>query len=215
MTASQLLSNSEIRKGAKGKLKGNWVTPIGALILYLVIVIASNFIPFIGVFINIIFASALGLGFAILYLNLIRTGSASFGDMFKGFNYLLKAILAYFLMTIFILLWTLLLIIPGIIASIKYSQTFFIIADNPDIKAIDAIKESKRMMEGNKWKYFTLQLSFIGWALLSVLTLGIGFLWLTPYMYTSYAIFYEDLKGDKVDNVDNVESEIDSPIKEI
>lgn len=211
MESVNLLSNSEIRRVARRKLKGNWGTTILALIIYLLIVIPISLIPFVGIILNLIFTGAFTLGFAILFLNLIRSDKAKLGDLFKGFNNFGRAFLAYLLMMLFIFLWALLLIIPGIIAAIRYSQTFYIIADNPNIRAIDAIRESKRMMEGNKWKYFKLQLSFIGWALLSVLTLGIGSLWLTQYMYASYALFYEDLKGNKID----IANEDDSPIMEL
>ena len=97
-------------------------------------------------------------------------------------------------MCIFILLWTLLLIIPGIIATYSYAMTFFIIADDPQAGALEAIGRSKEMMRGHRWKLFCLFLRFIGWSLLCLLTFGIGFLWLTPYMQTSLAHFYDDVR---------------------
>jgi len=97
---------------------------------------------------------------------------------------------------LFVFLWSLLLIIPGIIASLAYSMTFFILADEPELGASDALAKSKRMMRGYKWKYFCLNLRFIGWAILCVISLGIGFLWLIPYMQISYAKFYEDVKTE-------------------
>ncbi len=215
MDSVNLLSNSEIRKIARKKLKGNWGTTILAFIIYMLIIIPINLIPIAGVITNLLISGAFTLGFAILFLNLVRSGNVNLGDLFKGFNNFGKALLAYFLMMLFILLWTLLLIIPGIIAALKYSQTFYILADNPNIRAIDAIRESKRMMNGHKWKLFKLQLSFIGWALLGILTLGIGYLWLVQYMYASYALFYENLKGNKIDFEDNMISGVDSPITEL
>jgi uncharacterized membrane protein len=91
------------------------------------------------------------------------------------------------------LLFLIALAIPSIIASIRYSLTYFIMADNPELTAAEAIKKSSAMMAGNKWKYVCLNCRFIGWMLLCVLTLGVGFLWLTPYLVTSQAHFYEDL----------------------
>ncbi|MPN61797.1 hypothetical protein SDC9_209541 [bioreactor metagenome] len=99
------------------------------------------------------------------------------------------------MMTIFVILWSLLLIVPGIIAAIRYSMCFYILADNPDIGIMEALNESKRMMRGNKWKYFCLNLSFIGWGLLCICTVGIGFLWLTPYVETSVIAFYDIANG--------------------
>ena len=90
----------------------------------------------------------------------------------------------------------LLLIIPGIIAALSYSMTFYILADDNSIGAMDAIKKSKKMMDGYKWKYFCLGLRLLGWALLCVLTLGIGFLWLIPYAQVSVAKFYDDVKAN-------------------
>jgi len=101
-------------------------------------------------------------------------------------------------MTLFILLWTLLLIVPGIIAAISYSMTFFILADDPSIGAEAAIEKSKRMMDGYKLKYFYLCLRYFLLILLCILTLGIGFLWLTPYMHVGFAKFYDDIKGEPV-----------------
>ncbi|KHF31013.1 hypothetical protein LR68_00503 [Anoxybacillus sp. BCO1] len=83
------------------------------------------------------------------------------------------------------------LIIPGIIKSLSYSQTFFLLKDHPEYSALQAISESKKRMKGYKGKLFLLYLSFIGWGLLSMLTFGIGFLWLVPYIYTSLAAFYD------------------------
>ncbi|MBV1888515.1 MAG: DUF975 family protein, partial [Urechidicola sp.] len=84
--------------------------------------------------------------------------------------------------------------IPGIIAALSYSMTFFIIADDESIKPMDAIDESKRMMDGHKWKLFEMYIRFFGWSVLCLLTLGIGFLWFIPYMHVSLAKFYDDLK---------------------
>ena len=100
-------------------------------------------------------------------------------------------------MILFIFLWMLLLIIPGIIASIAYSQTFYILAEDDTIGSMDALRKSKEMMNGYKWKYFCLVLRFVGWFLLCILTFGIGFLWLSPYIQVSYAKFYEDLKTNQ------------------
>ena len=87
----------------------------------------------------------------------------------------------------------LLFIIPGIIKSFSYAMTYFIINDHPEYSINQAITESRRMMDGHKMEYFILCLSFIGWFILSCITLGIGFLWLIPYFYTTSAAFYEEI----------------------
>ena len=101
-----------------------------------------------------------------------------------------------FLMGLFVALWSLLLIIPGIIKMFSYAMTPFILEENPELTANEAIDRSRAMMKGHKFDLFWLLLSFIGWGILCALTLGIGTLWLTPYMQTSIASFYEDVKAD-------------------
>ncbi len=122
-------------------------------------------------------------------------------DAFQVFTrrYLLGCFLIWLLISIFTFLWALLLIIPGIIKSIAYSQAYFIYKDwtsqpeNGKVSALDCITESRRLMDGHKMDYFMLQLSFIGWGLVGLITLGIGFIWIIPYMNTTFAIFYDDL----------------------
>ncbi len=104
------------------------------------------------------------------------------------------------------MLWTLLFIIPGIIAQIGYSQVWFILTEDDEISPNDALKKSKEMMYGYKMQYFLLGLSFIGWIILAILTCGIGLLWVLPYIQTSNAKFYEDLKANYIGNTDSNES---------
>ena len=96
-------------------------------------------------------------------------------------------------MTIFVVLWSLLLVIPGIIASYSYAMAPYILYENPGMRPMAAIKASKELMRGNKWRLFCLQFSFIGWALLCALTAGIGNLWLHPYQETAQASFYRQI----------------------
>ncbi|HEY0262813.1 MAG TPA: DUF975 family protein [Chitinophagales bacterium] len=98
-----------------------------------------------------------------------------------------------------VLIWTLVILlfaVPAIIASISYSQVFFILADEPEISGIKALNKSKQLVNGYKWKYFLLRLSFIGWVILSLLTLGLGYFALAPYIYVTSAKFYEDRKAE-------------------
>ena len=101
-------------------------------------------------------------------------------------------IAASFLQTLYVLLWTLLLIIPGIVAGYSYAMTPYILAENPDLTASEAISRSKEMMEGNRMDLFVLELTFIGWELLCILTLGIGNLWLGPYKAAAKAAFMQE-----------------------
>ena len=96
-------------------------------------------------------------------------------------------------MGLYSFLWSLLLVIPGIYASYGYAMTSYILAENPDLTAREAISRSKQLMDGHRLDLFILQLSFIGWAILSALTLGIGSLWLNPYTEAATAAFYRNL----------------------
>lgn len=123
-----------------------------------------------------------------------------FRDVFRVFHspYLLATFLLYLLQTLFTVLWTLLFIIPGIIKGYSYSQTYFIYYDTYKETGqtpgyLDTITASRRLMDGYKGQLFFLDLSFIGWAILCMLTFGIGFLWLQPYMNASKAAFYDHL----------------------
>ncbi len=102
-----------------------------------------------------------------------------------------------FLVSLFTYLWTLLFIIPGIIKSYSYSQTMYIKAENPDIPASRAIELSRIMMDGHKGELFYLHLSFLGWLILSLLTLNIlGVVYVFPYYYAALAFAYEEIKAD-------------------
>lgn len=100
------------------------------------------------------------------------------------------------LMTVYLFFWTLLLIIPGLIKSLSYALTPFILNEKPELSANEAIELSMKMMDGHKLDLFILYLSFIGWYLLAFLTLCIGMLWVSPYQYTTVAAFYEDVKAE-------------------
>lgn len=117
-------------------------------------------------------------------------------QIFEGFNNFANCLIAYLLMALYVILWSLLFIIPGIIAAISYSMVFYIMVDEPEIGPEAALRKSKEMMYGYKWKFFRLNIRFFGWSLLCILTLGIGFLWLIPYMHVTYVKFYEDIKND-------------------
>ncbi|MGP1621157.1 MAG: DUF975 family protein [Candidatus Cryptobacteroides sp.] len=111
-----------------------------------------------------------------------------------------KFILVNIIVCTLVILGMCLFIIPGIILALGLSMVNYVIADNPGISIDDVFSESWRLMKGHKWELFLFYLSFIGWILLSVLTFGIGLLWLTPYILTATAAFYEDLKATAIEN---------------
>ena len=189
--------NSTLRQMARESLKGKWNIVVPTFLVYFIIVGVIEYlgeqVPILNV-LTIIVSGPIVLGISIFSLNIARNKDAKIEQLFEGFRNFGTSILAYVLMVLFIILWTILLIIPGIIAAISYSMTFFIIAEDETIGAYDALKKSKEMMNGHKWKFFCLGFSFFGWFLLSIFTLGIGLLWLAPYVNVSYVKFYDDIK---------------------
>ncbi|MCG6201076.1 DUF975 family protein [Psychromonas antarctica] len=201
MTILSTTLNQEITAQARQALNGKWGLVVGAMLIVILLNILSQIVPIVGPIVWLIVSGAFSLGFASLYLNLCRGEKAEFSQIFSGFNNFTTALVANLLMTLFILLWALLLIIPGIIAAYSYMLTFFILSDEPSLTASEAINKSKEMMKGYKWKAFFLSCRFIGWALLAILTLGIALLWLAPYIGMSFAKFYEDIKENHAETV--------------
>ena len=136
--------------------------------------------------------------YIVFFLRLIRKEDLAYGHLFDGFRQYVRIFLAMLLKGIYVLLWSLLLIIPGIIKEYSYAMTENILKDNPDMSGEQAIRESMRMMEGHKMQLFLLDLSMIGWLILSILSLGIGFLFSYPYLCTAHAHFYEDVKAESL-----------------
>ncbi|MCI3927173.1 DUF975 family protein [Paenibacillus sp. TRM 82003] len=189
-----MLSNADIRYAARERLSGNWGMAVLVGFLYMAIGTAVGAIPGVGYVAPLIITGPLMFGFYAYFLYLIRGEQPEIGAMFSGFQKFGPTLVLYLLQTLFVLLWMLLLIVPGIIAAFRYSMAFFILHDNPGMSAMDALRQSSEMMKGHKGKLFVLYLSFIGWGLLAIITFGIGFLWLLPYMTASLAAFYEQLK---------------------
>jgi uncharacterized membrane protein len=136
--------------------------------LFLPIILAILSFALIYFLITLILGGAVELGYCRFNRNLMDNNNPQFTDLFSRFNLFGKALLLRILRGIYIFLWTLLLIIPGIIATYSYSMAFYILEENPDMGVNEAINASKEMMRGNKWRLFCLQISFIGWAILSV-----------------------------------------------
>ena len=153
-----------------------------------------------------VLGSVIEVGYARFNLELVDRRDPSFETLFGYFSFWKTAAAARLHQSIYILLWSLLLVIPGIVASYSYAMTGYILAEAPELTASEAIARSKELMAGNRWRLFCLQLSFIGWGILCMLTLGIGNLWLTPYERAAEAAFYREITGaddrDPIDRVD-------------
>ena len=195
---------SEYKNLALQSLEGNWTKAAVATLIFFVIygllgTTPSFFMsPVSGTISQYIVALALlplSWGLIVYYQRIVRREDLAYEHLFDGFSDYVRIFLAELLKGIYILLWALLLIIPGFIKQYSYSMTEFILKDNPEMNGEEAICESMRMMQGHKKDLFLLDLSLIGWLILSILTLGIGFLFSYPYLYSAHAHFYEDLKA--------------------
>lgn len=142
-----------------------------------------------------VLGSIISVGYARFNLDLVDGGNPSFETLFGYFSYWKTTAVARLLQSLYVLLWSLLFIIPGIMASYSYAMTEFILAEHPELTAGEAIAQSKMMMAGNRWRLFCLHFSFIGWDILCTLTMGIGHLWLRPYRQAADAVFYREITG--------------------
>lgn len=195
-----LKNNFELRAKAREKLKGRWL--YGILVCFISTAISGilGWIPGVNFLYFLIITGPLTLGMVTFFLNLQRDQNPIIENLFDGFKAFSPALVLQLWIVLFTFLWSLLFIIPGIIAALRYSMSFYILHDHPEMNPKDALKLSKQMMLGRKGKLFLLGLSFIGWAILACLTFGIGFLWLVPYINASIASFYEDIKDAPMAN---------------
>lgn len=194
---SQTLNRDLIRQAA-ASLRERWLGAAGAFFLICLLLGVLEAIPLVGPIAGFLLIGPCTLGFCRYALNVSRDESADVGTMFSGFGSFGRGFLAYFLTTIYTVLWTLLFIIPGILATFAYAMTFFVLLDNPGMGINAAITESRRLMNGNRWKLFCLMFRFIGWFILVGLTCGIASFWVYPYLEVAIANFYADIKEPQV-----------------
>ena len=210
--------NSELRAQARERLEGQWGTFVLMTFLMLVIQTILQIPGYIGSLLEILspenvlaslsfsnisnilslLALPLSWGLTVSLLRNHREESVDLENLFDGFRggRYTRVFCALFLVNLFTFLWALLLIIPGIMKAFSYALTPYILLDEPELTARQAITRSCEIMQGRRWKLFCLSLSFIGWGILSILTFGIGILWLVPYMNASFAAFYEDARAE-------------------
>lgn len=219
------MENDEIRGRARKLLAGRWGTAVLIVLVAGIIAgiggsgswnvdsedmgslneiftAAAVFLSLFAAVYGIFVANVVDYGFTTAFLGLGRNGLLVFEDLFRGFKDYTRVLSMMFLKNLFIFLWSLLLVIPGIIKAYSYAMSEYILSENPGIDALGAINRSKEMMRGHKARLFMLDLSLIGWWFLSLLTCGIGFLWLGAYYKTIHAVFYIDLRGEQMEGVE-------------
>lgn len=170
------------------------ISPDLAAILLGLIGVIGVFAFAFGVVMTVL-GSVVRLGYVRYNLRLIDGHMAQMGDLFTYFGRFWDAFVLRLLIFVFTLLWSLLFVIPGIVAGYSYAMAPYIMAEDPECTPMEAIRRSKALMDGHKMELFILELSFIGWHILSMMTLGLGNLFLVPYTSAATAAFYRDLQS--------------------
>lgn len=195
-----MINRAELKIQAKNNMRGN----MGMLIVCMIIVSAitgvCSVIPYVGFIGSVCVTGPLALGSAYIYLNLTKGFEPDVNVLFSGFQRFTDTLVLWLLTSIFTFLWSLLLIVPGIIKAISYSQAFYILAEHPEMSGKEALDESIAMMDGHKMDYFVLWLSFIPWLLLVSITCGLAILYVGPYMEATFTNFYLAIKSPVVEN---------------
>lgn len=199
--------NSELRAEARQALEGNWGdAALVTLVALIISGICSSAFQYGGSVVNVYVGQGTSLigtlitlpitfALTVAFLRVKRGGTIGVKDLFAYYNG--RVFITMVLKTFCTILWSLLLFIPGIIKAYSYAMTEYIMIDNPELSGHRAIEASMQMMEGKKMKLFLLDLSFIGWIILTILTCGLGAVLLEPYIDTAHAAFYEDLKAQQ------------------
>ena len=212
------LDTGAIKAESRSLLRTGEVNPFRMTLFYLLITLvldminsgvsymidsAGGFTVLSFSFVSILVGLVVNAGYYCYCFGILRREEMPYESLFDAFPFAGKVILLSIVEGVFIFLWSMLFVIPGIIAAYRYSMATYIMAENPTIAPTEAIERSKALMDGRKGDLFCLDLSFFGWALLTVLTAGIGALWLAPYMAVSRAAFYRSLPrsmGDRAPN---------------
>jgi len=199
--------SSQLKKAAKESLSGRWGFAVLTVILFSIIQGVpglfgsdidepANTMDLVVSLVSILLIPV-GVGWTWIAMSIARGEETKVTDLFEPYGMFFKVIGLAIVQLFFIFLWLLLLVVPGIIKSFSYMLTFYILRDEPSIGILEAITRSRKMMDGHKMEAFLLLLSFIGWALLGIVTLGLAFLWITPYFSVTFAKFYDRVRGEQ------------------
>lgn len=176
---------------AKARLAGNWVSAAVGTLIYVAIISAASF-TYIG---EMLLYGPLTFGYILYLMCLADTGRSDYNILFSGFSRFAETLVAGLLISLAVSLGFVFLIVPGIVLYLGFGMTFFIMSDDRNISGIDAMQESWNMMKGHKMELFMLEIRFIGWLLLCVLTCGILSLWISPYITLAKFNFYRQLRN--------------------
>ncbi|OMP66652.1 DUF975 family protein [Domibacillus epiphyticus] len=200
---------SQLRAKARESLKGSWLIAVLLFIVSTVLFLLPDYLinfstnpaefttrDIISMLISLLLIP-ITIGLTWAWIDLSRGKRIGFCHLFEPYQKIfIKSIVASFLQCFFVLLWSLLLLVPGIIKSFSYMMTFYILRDRPELSSLQAITESRKLMDGHKGEAFVLCLTFIGWFLLCIITFGIALLWVAPYISVTFAHFYNTVQAE-------------------
>ncbi len=191
------MNRAQLKEAAKQQISGN----IGMFFICMLITVGLSclsFIPIIGsIVVGFVITPAISFGLAKIVLGMTNGEKVDINNLFSGFSNIGPCIVLYIMISIFTFLWSLLLVVPGIIKALSYSMSWYILVENPEMSPSEALNASKAMMDGHKADLFVLYLSFIPWFLLISVTFGIASIYVAPYMQTTVANFYLSIKNEK------------------
>lgn len=193
------MTRQEIKIKTKEEIKGKIGTFFLGVLLIGIISAAITKISEINIIISILgtlISIVLNFGLISMFLKCSRNEEVEIGNVFEGFKDFVRISFTLYLQTIYLALWLMLFLIPGLIKMYSYALTSYILIDNPELSYNAAITKSRQMMNGHKWELFILDLSFIGWGILTMITFGLASIYTYPYMGTARANFYNNLQNE-------------------
>ncbi|MBI1288551.1 MAG: DUF975 family protein [Flavobacteriales bacterium] len=188
--------NTELMSQATDSLRGKWGLAIGTFLVYMLLTLVLQVIPYLGTIVGLFIGGPFALGLIIFAKNIANDTDPKLEQIFDGFKHFGTSLATYLLAAVAGMVGFILLIIPGIIISLGLALSMYIISDDNEIGAYDALQKSWQMMKGYKMKLLGLGLMFFGLALLCMLTLGIALLWFVPFAQVTMVKFYQDVKAD-------------------
>ena len=202
------MNTAELKANAKEQLRGKWAVAIGTVLVANILIDSdvmykvSEKFGLIGLsiscsLISLFLGGVISVGLCKFLLDMTtKREEPRFETLFSQFNLYLKTLGLNILITLSVCIGTILFIVPGIIVGLMFSQSYYILSEDPSKSITQCIKESVDMMNGHKWDLFYLELTFIGWWLLTAITVGIAGLWVAPYVKVTETNFYLSIKNN-------------------
>lgn len=187
-----------LMQNARSQLKPFWPLSVVVCMVYGMLIGGPSELNTYGELLSILLAGPLQLGLCIYFLKIYNGNKPSFFDLFEGFKPLLNVLLVFIIINALTLLGLFFLLVPGIIISLGFSMTYYIIAEHPEMQFNEALEHSWKMMDGHKMELFSLHLRFIPWYLLGLLFFVIGIFLVIPWHNLSITSYYNTIKQKNI-----------------